>query len=84
MGRSRLAALRPQAVVAVIQRNGFEFVRSAPHGDIYRRAVDGLMTTVPGAGGRRGGRGGGGKLGPPMLQLIRKETGKSEEEFVNA
>jgi len=33
-----------------------------------------MATTIPRAGG---------KLGPPMLQLIRRQTGKSEDEFVN-
>ena len=83
MGRSRLRALRPQVVVGIVEQNGFGFVRSTPHGDIYRRAADGVATTIPRAGGRASGKGGGGKLGPPMLELIRKQTAKSEDEFVN-
>jgi predicted RNA binding protein YcfA (HicA-like mRNA interferase family) len=81
MGRSRLRALRPQAVVAIVERNGFAFVRSGPHGDLYRRASDQRYTTVPRAGGKKAGKGGGRRLGPPMIELIRKQTGKSESEL---
>ena len=71
MARFRLRALRHPVVVGVVEGNGFEFARRAPHGDIYRRASDARWTTIP----RR-------KLDPAMLEVIRKETGKREDEFI--
>ena len=82
MGQARLRALRPQIVVGIIERNGFVFARAGKHGDIYRRASDRRITTVPRAGGKSRGKGGGKKLGPTMVDVIRRQTGKREDEFI--
>jgi len=83
VARSKLRALPPRTVVRIVEGNCYRFVRPGSHGDIYRRDSDKSCTTIPRCGGKKGAKKDGGKLGPAMIEIIREETGKSQDEFTN-
>jgi len=68
----RFGPLSSAAVARIVKANGFEFDRSAEHGDIYRRVADRRWTTIPRAT----------QIGIPLFKLIQKQTGKPREDFL--
>jgi predicted RNA binding protein YcfA (HicA-like mRNA interferase family) len=66
--------LKPQEVVAVLERLGFREVRQRGSHKQFRHA-DGRVTTVPFHGGR--------DISPLLLRRIARDIGLTVEEFVS-
>jgi predicted RNA binding protein YcfA (HicA-like mRNA interferase family) len=67
--------LKPQEVVAILERLGFVEVRQRGSHKQFRHA-DGRGTTVPFHKGR--------DIAPPLLRQIARDVGMTAEEFVQA
>ena len=71
---TRLAPLSSAAVRQILKRNGFERVRTAPHGELWVHMDDpSRRTTVP---ERR-------RIVVDTLRRIISQAGKSRDEFVD-